>query len=192
MNQNETFINHGKIDVENILKIIKVYNLDWDEYTDRQKVYGGEHIHTKTIPIIFDKSFNFNSFKIVPTNHYDLFKDEITKIEDIIRLNTNEEGKIMRAILVKLTSKKSIRPHVDTVGLSLVLCRRIHIPIQTNEECFFTVGDDKRNLKLGEIWEINNDKKLHSVDNLGDTDRIHLIVDWVEESLMEKYGGYRK
>jgi hypothetical protein len=107
-------------------------------------------------------------------------------------LNTNEEGKIMRAILVKLTSKKSIRPHVDTVGLSLVLCRRIHIPIQTNEECFFTVGDDKRNLKLGEIWEINNDKKLHSVDNLGDTDRIHLIVDWVEESLMEKYGGYRK
>jgi hypothetical protein len=49
------------------------------------------------------------------------------------------------------------------------------------------VGEDKRNLKLGEIWEINNDKKEHSVDNLGETDRIHLIVDWVEESLFQQY-----
>jgi aspartyl/asparaginyl beta-hydroxylase (cupin superfamily) len=93
----------------------------------------------------------------------------------------------MRALLVKLTSGKSIRPHVDVVGFSLVIGRRIHIPIQTNDDCFFTVGDDKRNLKLGELWEINNDKKMHSVENFGDTDRIHLIVDWIEESLFEKY-----
>jgi hypothetical protein len=187
MNQNETFINHGKIDVNNILKIIEGNRLDWDEFTDRQKKYNTEHIHTKTIPIIFDKSFNFNSFKIVPTNHYFLFQDEISKIENVIKSNTKEDGKIMRAILVKLTAGKSIRPHVDVVGLSLVVCRRIHIPIQTNDKCFFTVGDDKRNLLLGEVWEINNDKKLHSVDNFGDTDRIHLIVDWVEKSLLDKY-----
>jgi hypothetical protein len=73
------------------------------------------------------------------------------------------------------------------VGFSLVICRRIHIPIQTNEDCFFTVGDDKRNLRLGELWEINNDKQKHSVDNFGNTDRIHLIVDWIEESLFETY-----
>jgi len=89
--------------------------------------------------------------------------------------------------LVKLTAKKSIRPHVDVVGFSLVVCRRIHIPIETNDECYFTVGDDKRNLKVGELWEINNDKKEHSVNNFGDTDRIHLIVDWIEESLFKKY-----
>jgi hypothetical protein len=35
--------------------------------------------------------------------------------------------------------------------------------------------------------EINNDKKEHSVNNFGDTDRIHLIVDWIEESLFKKY-----
>jgi hypothetical protein len=37
------------------------------------------------------------------------------------------------------------------------------------------------------MWEINNDKKMHSAENLGQTDRIHLIVDWIEESLFEKY-----
>ena len=90
----------------------------------------------------------------------------------------------MRAILVNLPSKKSIPSHVDT-GKTLVDCRRIHIPLQTNENCFFTVGEEKKNLKLGEIWEINNDKKKHSVDNFGDNDRIHLIVDWVQSSLIE-------
>jgi hypothetical protein len=187
MDYNDTFILHGKIDVEPIIKIIEDNNLDWDEFTDRQKRFGSEHVHTKTIPIIFDKSFNFNHLNIIPTENYPLFKDEISKIEDVVRKSTNEEGKIMRALLVKLTSEKSIRPHVDIVGFSLVVCRRIHIPIQTNDDCFFTVGDDRRNLKLGEVWEINNDKKRHSVDNLGKTDRIHLIVDWVEESLFQKY-----
>jgi hypothetical protein len=186
MNQNETFINYGEINIDNILKIIEVNNLDWDEFTDRQKRLTAVHSQTKTIPIIFDKSFDFDSFKIIPTNHYTLFQEEISKLENKINSNTNEDGKIIRAILVNLPSGKSIPIHKD-YGQTLVFCRRIHIPIQTNENCFFTVGDDKRNLKLGELWEINNDKKEHSVENLGETDRIHLIVDWIENSLFEKY-----
>jgi len=187
MDTHETFQLHGKINVEPILKIISDNNLDWDEFTDRQNRYGSEHVYTKTIPIIFDKSFNFNHLKIIPTNHYSLFENELLELENIIKSNTGENGKIMRALLVKLTSGKSIRPHVDTVGFSLVIGRRIHIPIQTNNNCFFTVGDDRRNLKLGELWEINNDKKMHSVENFGDSDRIHLIVDWVEESLFSNH-----
>lgn len=187
MNNTDTFIHHGNIDVEPIRKIVLDNNLNWDEFTDRQNRYGTEHVHTKTIPIIFDKSFNFNHLKIIPTEYYPLFKEEISKIEEVIKENAKEEGKIMRALLVKLTAGKSIRPHVDIVGFSLVVCRRIHIPIETNENCFFTVGGDKRNLKIGELWEINNDKQEHSVDNLGDTDRVHLIVDWVEKSLFEQY-----
>jgi len=183
MELKDTFLLHGTIDINPIINIIKNNNLDWDEFIDRQMKFV-VHSQTKTIPIIFDKNFNFLSFKIHFTNLYSLFENEISKIEKMIRENTNENGKIMRAILVNLPSGKSIPPHVDG-GITLVHCRRIHIPIQTNENCFFTVGDDKRNLKLGEMWEINNDKKTHSVDNFGDDDRIHLIVDWVELSLLE-------
>lgn len=187
MNHDDTFLLHGKINISPILEIIEINNLNWDEFTERQKRFDSEHVHTKTIPIIFDKSFNFNHLKIIPTNLYPLFENELSKIENDIKLSTGENGKIMRALLVKLTAGESIRPHVDSVGFSLVICRRIHIPIQTNDNCFFTVGDDRRNLKLGELWEINNDKKRHSVENLGETDRVHLIVDWVEQSLFDKY-----
>ena len=183
MEATQTFINHGMIDHTKILKIIEDNNLDWNEYTGRQEKFI-THCHTKTIPIIYDKSFNLKSFKIIPTNIFSLFENEILKIEDIINKSTNEDGKIMRALLVKLPSGKSIPPHVDS-SITLSLCRRIHIPIQTNENCFFTVGEDKRNLKLGEMWEINNDKQRHSVDNLGESDRIHLIIDWAQASLLE-------
>lgn len=183
MELNETFLFHGKINVNPILEIIENNNLNWDEFIERQLKYV-VHSNTKTIPIIFDKSLNFDSFKIHLTNLYSLFETEISKLENIIGENIKEDGKIMRAILVNLPAKKSIPTHVDT-GKTLVSCRRIHIPIQTNENCFFTVGDDRRNLKVGELWEINNDKKKHSVDNFGDNDRIHLIIDWVQSSLIE-------
>ena len=82
MDYTDTFLLHGKIDVDPIIKIITDNNLDWDEYTERQNKWGTEHLYTKTIPIIFDKSFNFNHLKIIPTENYPLFIDEISKIEE--------------------------------------------------------------------------------------------------------------
>lgn len=180
MNINDTFIYHGYVDVSPIVKIMEDNNLSWDEFTTRQE-RTVVHTQTKTIPIIFDKTFNFNHLNKIPTELYPLFEKEIEKIERIINESVKESGLIIRAILVKLPSKKSIPTHID-YGLGLNIPKRIHIPIQTNEECFFTVGEETKNLKRGELWEINNDKKVHSVENNGDTDRIHLIVDWVSNS----------
>ena len=41
---------------------------------------------------------------------------------------------------------------------------------------WFFVDGEKKNLKTGEIWEIDN-TKLHKVENLSNSDRVHLIVD---------------
>jgi FkbM family methyltransferase len=79
MEFNDTFLFLGKIDVNPVKNIIKNSNLNWDEFTDRQIKYL-VHSNTKTIPIIFDKNFNFHSFKIHLTNLYSLFEDEILKI----------------------------------------------------------------------------------------------------------------
>jgi hypothetical protein len=181
MDVTETFIKHGEYNVENILKIINDNNLDWDEFTERQKLKNTVHYLTKTIPIIFDKTFDFDNLNAVPTEKYPLFKTEILNIENIIKVNTGEDGSIMRAILVKLPSMMVIPPHVDTAGESLVICRRIHLPIVTNNKCYFTVGHVEKILKEGELWEINNDKQVHSVHNYGNNDRIHLIVDWIKK-----------
>jgi hypothetical protein len=171
------FNRFGKIDVSNFKKIIIEANLDWDKFDFRQK-RSNTHKETKCIPIIFDESFSINKFTL--TENYPFFKDEILKLESYLKEKIQEEGFIFRAILVNLPKKKSIPPHKDS-GKSLEVPRRIHIPIITNEDCYFTVGEVTKNMKEGEIWEINNDKKMHSVSNDGDADRIHLIVDFLKK-----------
>jgi hypothetical protein len=171
------FRKFGKIDVSGFKKIIKEADLDWDKFDFRQK-RGDTHKETKSIPIIFDESFSLSKFTL--TENYPIFKEEILKLEQYLLDAINEDGYIFRAIIVNLPAGKSIPPHKDS-GASLVVPRRIHIPIDTNSKCFFTVGEVSKSMKEGEIWEINNDKKRHSVENGGDTDRIHLIVDFLKK-----------
>ena len=37
-------------------------------------------------------------------------------------------------------------------------------------------------MKEGEIWEINNNEKKHSVENDGTEDRIHLLIDFLPKT----------
>ena len=172
-----SFRNYGIIDVSNIKKILSEEELDWDEFDFRQK-RADTHKETKCIPIIFDKSFSINKF--TKTKNYPLFKKEILKLEKHLVSILEEDGFIFRAILVILPKGKSIPAHIDR-GVSLTIPRRIHIAIQTNPNCFFTVGETKKNLKEGEIWEIDNSGQRHSVSNEGESDRIHLIVDFLKK-----------
>ena len=80
-------------------------------------------------------------------------------------------------MFVNLPPKKQINPHVDLL-LFASKFDRFHIPVITNDDCIFTVGDESKNLKVGELWEINNDKFIHSVYNGGEADRVPIILDW--------------
>ncbi|MFB9840831.1 aspartyl/asparaginyl beta-hydroxylase domain-containing protein [Mucilaginibacter ginsenosidivorans] len=53
---------------------------------------------------------------------------------------------------------------------------RLHIPVFTHEKVEFFVDDERVNLKEGECWYINANLP-HRVANMGNTDRIHLVVD---------------
>ena len=163
----------GKKDVSTIADKVKKIT-EWDRYTFRQKTYE-VHQHTKTIPLIFDEDFKHNN----PTYH-STYKDYEKDIKKFERFFTKKlgEGYIIRAILVNLLAKKNIPEHIDK-GFSLDMCKRIHIPIITNNKVFFDVGGEKINLKKGEMWEINNSQKTHSVENKSKSDRVHLIIDWV-------------
>jgi len=177
------FTYRGQIDLKEFIEFYESNNIDWDEYKFRQDRFVCFE-QTKTIPIIFNEEFSIDEIKF--TKNYSQFEKPLENLSQQIT-NLIGEGQIQSCILVNLPSKKFIAKHIDTMKFAKIF-KRLHIPIQTNEDCFFTVGDDKRNLKLGELWEINNDKQKHSVDNFGETDRIHLIVDWIEESLFESYG----
>ena len=142
-------------------------NLDWNKYTYRQKTHQ-VHQQTKTIPLIWDETL---SGEIKYHKWYPHFKDHLESI------NLGSLGYIQSAILIKLPAGKEIPPHLDSAPF-FKKYSRIHMAIETNEDCLFTVGDETKNLKVGELWEIDNDNQQHSVVNRGQTDRVHLLIDF--------------
>lgn len=161
---------HGNTDVSFIKE--KLIGLDWDAYEFRQKTYS-VHSKTKTIPLMWDEQkTNINYW-----SNYELFKYDINEIE--LLLNTTiGTGVIETAILINLPKNQKIDSHYDT-GDYFSKRNRIHIPIITNDECFFKIDGETKTMKEGEVWEINNNEKEHSVENNGNEDRIHLLIDFL-------------
>lgn len=166
----------GDIDVSLWKEKILTSNLNWDDYDFRQLRYK-DHIETKTIPLIWSEKFTSQQ-KWEP--YYSTFKNDLDKIESIVRKSLCKSGDFMSVILINLPVGKSIARHIDAnpIGERFNRCHRIHIPIITNPDCIFEIDGEEKNMKEGEIWEISNVKKPHSVQNKGVSDRIHLLVDW--------------
>lgn len=66
-------------------------------------------------------------------------------------------------------------------------CRRIHVPIITNDKCQQIFEDRIYHLDYSKIYEINN-RGLHSAANYGDAPRVHLIIDILEETTYNSIG----
>ena len=159
-----------KIDVTNIKSKLK--DLDWDSFDWRIKNSQGSHSETKSVPIIFDE----NRKEPIKQENYILFSDTLNDIKNIFQ-KTYGDGILFTALLINLPAGKRIKSHID-VGENFDLSHRVHIPIITNDRCFFSVDEEIKNMKEGEMWEIDNNGKYHWVSNEGETDRIHLLVDW--------------
>ena len=163
------FKHFGTIEIDDLVK--KLEGLDWNQYKFRQLTHK-VHAQTLTIPLLFDE--RLQSVKI--HQNFGLFITELEKIKLFLTEKLGK-GEFQSAILINLPAGRKILRHIDK-GENFKKYHRIHIPIKTNPKCFFEVDNEIINMKEGEIWEINNDDKYHSVENSGETDRIHLLIDW--------------
>lgn len=98
-------------------------------------------------------------------------------------LENYENGFVGNVMFANLPSGCVIHPHYDyhlnnstSIGRYMNSVHRYHIPIITNENVEFVIDGEKMKMLPGECWEIHNGK-LHSVSNLGGSDRVHLIID---------------
>jgi len=153
-------------------KISSLTDEDWKDFDYRQNTFPA-HKETLTVPLLFDD--NFDSY---PTEckFFNLFADEITEVHKFFTQHYGT-GRFARLILVKLLANSEITPHYDQ-GSSLRQGLRHHIPIITNDKVSFQISKDIKNLKVNEVWEINN-QRLHGVKNESSYDRVHLIADWI-------------
>jgi hypothetical protein len=165
----------GSYDVSNINKIVEIFSNEWTLNTSRQSMFDKTHKYTNTYFLrALDSSWQPNQeLKCFPIATNIKLLTEVDKI--IKDLEEYHDGKCGVAMIVKLFSDNNILPHSDNSPY-LSAARRHHIPLKTNKDVIFFVGDEKMHLGVGECWEINNNK-IHAVTNHSEEDRIHLMID---------------
>lgn len=155
----------GNIDITSILKNLSTFTEEqWNQHTTKNPNYKSV---SSILWVKNDLKTGLVAEKIL-TNVKEL-------LQPIYKKHYGE-GDFIRVLIPKLKPGGSIPIHRDS-GNSLMEVKRTHIPLITNENVFFKVGNTTKNLKVGEVWEINNARE-HTVNNNSDEHRIHLIVDY--------------
>jgi hypothetical protein len=80
------------------------------------------------------------------------------------------------ARLARLTPGSVLVPHRDYIELEEDLTR-IHLPLQTDGECFSAEDETIYQMRLGEVWFLDA-TRTHSAASRSDRDRVHLILDF--------------
>lgn len=172
----------GKIDITPTLeKLNTITEEQWGNHTHRNQSFR-VHKHTNTLDILWDKSSlsTGQPGKKDEDNYNQIDFDFIKQQLEPIYKKHYGEGEFIRVLIPRLSPGGYIPKHRDG-GKSLMQVKRTHIPLITNKDIIFKVGDTTKNLKAGEVWEINNARE-HAVNNNSEEYRIHLIVDYLPKS----------
>ncbi|MEU8756917.1 aspartyl/asparaginyl beta-hydroxylase domain-containing protein [Streptomyces chartreusis] len=119
----------------------------------------------------YDQEFAFTEYgKQLP-----YLQELITTVADLSRLNF---------VRLAVFSKSVIVPHRDFLELGEIpddarSAHRLHIPLVTNHECFFSEDNTVYRMRTGEVWYFDA-AQVHSVASFSSEPRIHLIFDFVE------------
>jgi len=171
----------GNYDIDNLLKLVNIYTTDdWNNWTLKQDTYPRTHGEGKIIPLLKNRTYGQRSdIRGQETEYFQKFSNEINSITEHIEKSYGKKLSIIHTELALLPSGNKVNIHRDMGGelTTPVKNPRIHLPIITNDSVIFDIDGERKVMKAGELWEINN-LELHSVYNNGKEDRIHLILDY--------------
>ena len=79
-------------------------------------------------------------------------------------------------------SNSVIIPHRDLLELSEVPVEarnehRVHVPLRTTDDAFFSEGDVVYRMHVGDVWFLDA-SKVHSAASFSEEERVHLILDF--------------
>jgi L-proline cis-4-hydroxylase len=93
---------------------------------------------------------------------------------------------LSRLVFVRLATVANsvIIPHRDLLEFTEIaderrISHRVHIPLVTHDNCFFSERNTVFRMRTGEIWGLNA-AQMHSVASLTDQPRTHLIFDFAD------------
>ncbi|OCR00391.1 hypothetical protein BCD67_12820 [Oscillatoriales cyanobacterium USR001] len=176
----------GPVDISSIKDdIINLSQEYWDTYDNIKPNKFGEFKKT-TEHIVFRFVSDFHQ-AFPDILEYPVWSEWKHKLEPVIRSVVAQYGYkedcIGKVMLAKLKAGAEIKKHKDS-ALENVYPHKIHIPITTNTETPFFVGDRKYHFEVGQAYEIDN-IDIHGTINGGDTDRIHLLFTYYDRPMNE-------
>jgi len=168
----------GPVDTTALSEVILAQDdAAWKEDQYRQEAFD-VHYDTESIVMVFVDLDEWPEIVVSKEPGWDRLADvALPVMDDIISRLYPTGGTVIRAMAAKLLAGKKITPHVDRHP-SFHRGHRIHIPITTNPRVRFMIDGQPYQFKIGEAYEINN-QKTHSVMNKGSEDRITFIFDYV-------------
>jgi hypothetical protein len=101
-------------------------------------------------------------------------RELIERTADLTRLNFVRLALVARSVII---------PHRDLLELSDLAddvrnAHRMHIPLATSDDCFFSEDNVVYRMRQGEVWFLDA-SRIHTVAVLSDEQRIHLMYDFV-------------
>lgn len=173
----------GRLEIRPLQERVELLGeADWQYDSGRQQRFAA-HRETQTLALLYDPDFRYAQPTRQPA--FDRFAPELEPVLAAIAQNFSTHSYLLRLLLVRLPAGGRIANHTDG-GASLHFVHRLHLPVITNTDALFTVGDETRHLAAGEVWEINNCRS-HGVCNGGASARVHLILDWVTPALAQQF-----
>jgi len=159
----------------------------WLEEEYRQKTYH-HHDQTRSIVLVFTDGSNWPDSDVLQGSGWERLADvAVPVMQEIIKKHYPTGGEVIRAMAARLMAGGKIKSHRD-VHESFHCGHRIHVPITTNPRVCFTIDGRPYQFKVGQAYEINNQKQ-HSVTNRGTEDRITFIFDYIPPGPLAKGRG---
>ena len=141
---------------------------------------------------IFKPGFTTNNTKIDSKLQWTSLRSN-SSMDRICEMIFKLPCKFERIRFLKLAAGKSLRKHTDNIDKDIENKKivRLHIPIRTNDEVFFTLFENEEdevgvsmNLETGHYYYLDITKP-HSVSNNSNIDRYHLVVDCFMDSQLK-------
>lgn len=157
----------------------------WDLFTGRQDYAGSAHSDSKAIvlrgPLNLEDPVSWFQCQLSRdySNVPEVIQQAARPLVDLVWANSYNPIYLGRVMITKLPPGGGISAHVDE-GLYADAHTRFHLPLQSDPGSEFHCGDEKFEMVDGYAYWFNH-KARHFVVNNSKRDRIHLIVDVVED-----------
>jgi hypothetical protein len=148
----------------------------WLENDIRQKKFD-VHRNTESIVYVWSRFMdpNYDDVQVqIPEANDNPLHAEVWKIGHKIRDCYGPQARITKLMLAKLKGFAVIKPHTDLGNLEKI--HRCHLPVISNDNCFFFISRIPYVFKPNTAFEFNNQRE-HAVNNQSPEDRVHLICD---------------